>query len=344
MRFKLPTIDIRVGSRDVDVHAPDMNGTRRDLADIDLRGKASDLRDATTSGASSLVDRASSGASTLSGAASSGASTLRDMAVEGASKLGDLASSGASDLKDRAQDVKVPDVKLPNVSDLPSVDVAKAVAPAAKAIGDGIEAVAESFRSVGRGINDWRNPPKKEPPVAEAGVALLAGVGGGMALMYFMDPKQGRRRRTLLVARVSRWSKTAVRALEGTTRDLSNRAQGLTHTGSDIDADEQSDVLGGPDASANLEEIDRAAGREPGESFTGGANETTSFDAAAGTSSDPWEAQPVGSTSGGSSPELYGQGWGERAEGVGQEVGSFGDTGTSLEPSEEERSRIASDS
>ncbi|MBA2254632.1 MAG: hypothetical protein H0W07_05930 [Chloroflexi bacterium] len=295
MRLKLPTIDIRM--RDVDVPTPDVNGMRSDLPDLDLRGRASDLR----------------------GAAAAGASTLRD-----------LASQGASDLRDRASDMKLPDVKLPDVKlpnvEMPAIDVGKAVAPAAKAVGEGIDAVAESFRSIGRGINDWRNPPRQQPPLAEAGIALLAGVGGGMALMYFLDPKQGRRRRTLLAAKLNSWTRVAGQAFQGATRDLANRSQaisaGIGSMGggaeSLTEADAQMAVIGGPDASSDLQEIDRAAaaGRYADETLPG-SGET-----------------PIGS-----SQEIYGQAWGE-GSGTSQETGSFGEGVTG----EEDRDRIRSTS
>ncbi|HEV7797174.1 MAG TPA: SRPBCC family protein [Pyrinomonadaceae bacterium] len=56
---------------------------------------------------------------------------------------------------------------------------------------------------------------------------LLSGAGLGAALMYFLDPERGRRRRALLRDKLISAKRKAPRALEVTARDLRNRAQGL---------------------------------------------------------------------------------------------------------------------
>jgi hypothetical protein len=282
--------------------------------------------------------------------ATGAAATLRDRAVEGASTLRDLAASSAAEVRDRAQDVELPDVKLPAVG----TAGVKAVAPAAKVLGEGIEAVAESFRSVGRGFSEWRNPPKRQPPYAEAGVALLAGVGGGMAVMYFLDPVQGRRRRTLLVAKLQRWSRDGARALQGTSRTLSDRAQSLTRAGSSAGAgaEVQADVMSGPDASVELVETDLVAGHQTDDAhFSAASDETTtmSYDASSmPVATDPWAEPAVGSSgTGDASTDILGQQWGERSSDIGQEVGSFADTastGSGTTDPTQGRDRISSSS
>lgn len=62
---------------------------------------------------------------------------------------------------------------------------------------------------------------------------LLCGVAAGAALMYFLDPDRGRRRRALLRDKAVGLSNDLGEAATGTARDLRNRAQGLVaETGS----------------------------------------------------------------------------------------------------------------
>lgn len=198
------------------------------------------------------------------------ASDLASAASDRASGIAGAAASVASDL---------PKVELP--------DLGKAVAPAAKAVGDGVSAVADSFRGIGKGIEQWRKPKKQEPPVAEAGIALLAGMGGGMALMYFLDPEQGRRRRSMLVARLGRWSRTASGALGSGGRGLADRSQGVKASVSSMvrrsasaDDTAAADVSSGPDASRDLEATDAAASTGSSASWGGGATPEPSLAAA----------------------------------------------------------------
>jgi hypothetical protein len=58
-------------------------------------------------------------------------------------------------------------------------------------------------------------------------VLFLGGVGIGALLMYMLDPDRGRRRRALVRDKVVSLSSRTGRAISGTARDLSNRAQGL---------------------------------------------------------------------------------------------------------------------
>jgi hypothetical protein len=56
---------------------------------------------------------------------------------------------------------------------------------------------------------------------------LLCGMAAGAALMYFLDPDRGRRRRALLRDQAVGLSNDLGDAATGTARDLRNRAQGL---------------------------------------------------------------------------------------------------------------------
>lgn len=56
---------------------------------------------------------------------------------------------------------------------------------------------------------------------------FLAGIGTGVALMYFIDPDRGRARRSLVGDKFTGLTNNAQNAIGKTSRDLSNRAQGL---------------------------------------------------------------------------------------------------------------------
>ena len=60
-------------------------------------------------------------------------------------------------------------------------------------------------------------------------LALLAGAGTGAILMYLFDPNGGNRRRALIRDKAVGLSNDAKRAINKTTTDLSNRAQGVLH-------------------------------------------------------------------------------------------------------------------
>ena len=56
---------------------------------------------------------------------------------------------------------------------------------------------------------------------------FLAGLGTGAALMYFLDPDRGVRRRSLVTDQVVGLTNDAQEAISNTAEDLSNRAYGL---------------------------------------------------------------------------------------------------------------------
>ena len=68
---------------------------------------------------------------------------------------------------------------------------------------------------------------RKESQGLAKGLLLLGGIGLGAALMYMLDPDKGRRRRALLRDQLTSASNRASKALGRTSRDLSNRAQGV---------------------------------------------------------------------------------------------------------------------
>ena len=61
----------------------------------------------------------------------------------------------------------------------------------------------------------------------ESFLIFLAGLGAGAALMYFLDPERGGRRRALLRDQAVALTNDAREAIEATSEDLQNRAYGL---------------------------------------------------------------------------------------------------------------------
>lgn len=56
--------------------------------------------------------------------------------------------------------------------------------------------------------------------------AILTGIGIGMGLMYFVDPDRGRRRRALVMDKLSYSVHAGIDALDTATRDVAHRADG----------------------------------------------------------------------------------------------------------------------
>lgn len=71
--------------------------------------------------------------------------------------------------------------------------------------------------------------PKRTGPDFMPGITLLGGFGAGIALMYFLDPEQGKRRRVLLRDQLTKWTRIAGETVSGRAKDLSNRAVGAAH-------------------------------------------------------------------------------------------------------------------
>src|SRR5688572_2471758 len=59
------------------------------------------------------------------------------------------------------------------------------------------------------------------------GLRLLGAMGAGAALMYFLDPITGRRRRALVRDQVVHAAQKTGDAVDATSRDLKNRARGV---------------------------------------------------------------------------------------------------------------------
>jgi len=55
----------------------------------------------------------------------------------------------------------------------------------------------------------------------------LGAAGTGAALMFFLDPARGNRRRAIVASKAAKLARNAGRTLTGTAQDVSNRTQGL---------------------------------------------------------------------------------------------------------------------
>ncbi|HEY7598751.1 MAG TPA: hypothetical protein VH741_02400, partial [Candidatus Limnocylindrales bacterium] len=120
-----------------------------------------------------------------------------------------------------------------------------------KAIGDARRTVADSAEQVSKGagqaasratelghgvrgaVDDLRSlrvvrqqPPRRDP---WPGLALIGGIGAGVAAMFLLDPRDGARRRALVRDKLGRWSRVAAREARGRSKDIANRTQGLIH-------------------------------------------------------------------------------------------------------------------
>jgi osmotically-inducible protein OsmY len=86
-----------------------------------------------------------------------------------------------------------------------------------------------------------RYPESSTAPYSR--VALLAGIGIGAALMYFLDPDRGTRRRHILADRTRRGLRVTGRELHDAAANARNHAQGkvieLTHRGNEAGVDDR---------------------------------------------------------------------------------------------------------
>jgi hypothetical protein len=120
--------------------------------------------------------------------------------------------------------------------------------------------------------------PKKTGPDFMPGITLLGGFGAGIALMYFFDPEQGKRRRALLRDQVVKWTRVTSETVSGKTKDLSNRAAGAA-----IEA--RKSVQGVMSPAPDTIDTDT----QPWETV---AAEPTAFGSADPSSTDTWGEQP----------------------------------------------------
>jgi hypothetical protein len=61
------------------------------------------------------------------------------------------------------------------------------------------------------------------------GIWTIVGIGAGAALMYFLDPDRGNRRRALVRDKALSLNRRTRETIEGRMEDLGNRTKGLIH-------------------------------------------------------------------------------------------------------------------
>ncbi|HUG48026.1 MAG TPA: hypothetical protein VMP67_06400 [Candidatus Limnocylindria bacterium] len=180
--------------------------------------------------------------------------------------------------------VELPKVELPQLT---SADISAAVDETKRAVSSGVEQVAAAAGQLGRkagqvgrhagrrgreltgelakvgdDVRSMRITREKRGPNMMPGIALLAGLGSGLAAMYFFDPEQGNRRRALLRDQLDKWTRVTRESVSGQMEDLRNRSAGLAHevrksvAGSDTGSEGSAEM---PDASAELAATDQAA-------------------------------------------------------------------------------------
>lgn len=102
------------------------------------------------------------------------------------------------ELPDRP-DINLPDVKMPDL-DLRRPDLSGA----RSAVGGGVDALGHRLDDLGKEMRQIRVVRGPEPRVGPAaGIALLGGIGLGMAVMYFLDPREGPARRDQIKERLT---------------------------------------------------------------------------------------------------------------------------------------------
>ncbi|CAN5778879.1 hypothetical protein BH24CHL6_BH24CHL6_09790 [soil metagenome] len=98
-----------------------------------------------------------------------------------------------------------------------------------KAGDENLKHLGADLKDLGSEVRSLRVTSEKRGPDIMPGIALLAGLGSGLAAMYFFDPEQGRRRRALLRDQLTKWTRVAGESVGGKVQDLRNRSAGLAH-------------------------------------------------------------------------------------------------------------------
>ena len=143
------------------------------------------------------------------------AQVSRDAASQAATVTQDVGSQAATVAKDLSgQAVKVTHdlsgqaVKVTQDAGSQAASVAREVPTGANSLLQQVMRGAAQLGREARAVRITREPPQKQRgPDIMPGVALLAGVGSGLALMYFFDPGEGRRRRALLRDQFTKWTR-----------------------------------------------------------------------------------------------------------------------------------------
>jgi gas vesicle protein len=141
---------------------------------------------------------------------------------------------------------------------------------------EGIRSLGRDLRELGTDLRSLRVTRQRQGPNMLPGIALLGGLGTGLAAMFFFDPDRGPRRRAMLRDQIGKWLRIARERLQGRAEDIRNRSAGLAHqvksTADDVSQsvtgrDEATNGYGlerGPDVADELAATDEAVRSEVG--------------------------------------------------------------------------------
>jgi hypothetical protein len=213
--------------------------------------------------------------------ASQAGQASRDVAAQAAhlgQEAGSTAASTARDLGGQA-------LKTTQGASSQALSVAREVPTGATSLAQQvIDGAANLGREI-RAIRVTRQPaPAPKGPDVLPGIALLAGVGSGLALMYFFDPGEGRRRRALLRDQFRKWTRIGRETATGKAKDVRNRTVGVMYEAKKAVTSVTSDE------SAETEEF--ATEPRPYSSPTGGNGQATGYETTDQTTGRPVE-QPI---------------------------------------------------
>ena len=150
----------------------------------------------------------------------------RDAASQATNATQDAGSQAAGTARDLGNQAAKATADVGNQAVAAVREVPVGAAALAAAAMKGLQQLGSEIRKV----RVTREPPAaKRGPDARPGIALLAGVGSGLALMYFYDPEEGLRRRALLRDKLTKWTRIGRQTAEGTAKDFRNRTAGVMH-------------------------------------------------------------------------------------------------------------------
>lgn len=158
------------------------------------------------------------------------AKVTAEMGREAASQAANVTQDAGAQAAGTARDLTSQAAKATADVSNQAASVAREVPVGAAALAAGAMKGLQQLGSEVRKVRITREPPmSSRGPDARPGIALLAGFGGGLALMYFFDPDEGRRRRSLLRDQLTKLTRISRETAEGTAKDVKNRAVGVMH-------------------------------------------------------------------------------------------------------------------
>ncbi len=139
-------------------------------------------------------------------------------------------NSGLEDLRDPARSADGQTARqVANVSEEPSIDRAREAFERTDLDRERSVDGGRMHQSGSTGASRRQRFSGRGGRGGNTGLMLLCGIGLGAALMYILDPSQGRRRRALLRDKLVGATNKAGDVIGKTSRDLRNRAQGVIH-------------------------------------------------------------------------------------------------------------------